>query len=334
VSFLFPSPTITFDAALRDLASGSPKARALAAHALGEVTAPDDRPRAADALITALDDARSEVRAEAAAALGDLGDGRAVPGLVKRLDDGDAAVRQCAAIALGTLRHPDGWDPLVRALREGAPDVRFQAASSLAEIDAPRSYAVLVDALGDRDPQVLSAIALALGAIDDGRATGHLARLLEHDDPGVRFDAAYALSQLGDARGRDALAGALRDPERAWDAACALEELGSAADADALAAVVGDRKAPPQVQLRAAGAVLAIAPEHAQAAAARRVLLAGLGLRKPELRGLAVEELGKSGGAWAEDALAKMRGGRKGKDFVDVIDQALTAIRGRVEAAR
>ena len=33
----FPSTTITLDAALRDLASTSPKARAAAAHALGEL---------------------------------------------------------------------------------------------------------------------------------------------------------------------------------------------------------------------------------------------------------------------------------------------------------
>jgi hypothetical protein len=329
VSFLFPSQTITFDAAMRDLASGTPKARALAAHALGEVTAADERTRAADALIAALDDARAEVRCEAAASLGELGDPRAVPGLVKRLDDGDAAVRQCAAIALGSLRHADAWDALVTALREGPADLRFQAASSLPEIDPPKSYDVLVGALGDGDPQVLSAIALSLGAIGDGRATGHLARLLEHADRGVRFDAAYALSELGDARGRDALAAALAEAERAWDAACALERLASPADADALATAVGDRKAPPQVQIRAAGALLAIAPAHDKADAARRVLLAGLALRKPELRGLSIEELVQVGGAWAEDALAKMRTSRKGKDFVDVIDQALEKIRGR-----
>ena len=40
VSFLFPSSTITFEAALRDLAQGSPKARAAAAQALGDVEDP------------------------------------------------------------------------------------------------------------------------------------------------------------------------------------------------------------------------------------------------------------------------------------------------------
>ena len=50
MSFLFPSPTITFEAALRDLAAGSPKARAAAAHALGDVTEAVEKRRAVDAI--------------------------------------------------------------------------------------------------------------------------------------------------------------------------------------------------------------------------------------------------------------------------------------------
>ena len=56
MSFLFPSSTITLEAALRDLARGSPKARAFAAHALGEITEPAEKRRALEALIAALDD--------------------------------------------------------------------------------------------------------------------------------------------------------------------------------------------------------------------------------------------------------------------------------------
>ncbi|MCE9579326.1 MAG: HEAT repeat domain-containing protein [Deltaproteobacteria bacterium] len=333
MSYLFPSSTITFDAALRDLEGGSPKARVLAASALADVTAPEEKRAAVVALGKALDDPRAEVRAEASAGLGVLGDERAVPGLLRRLDDGDAAVRQCAAIALGALGHADAWEPLAQALREGPADLRYQAASSLAELDPPRAYEPLVAALDDGDPQVLAAIALALGAIGDGRAVAHLARLLDHADVSVRFDAAYALAQLDDGRGRDVLATALGDSERAWDAIASLERLGGAADADQLAKVLGDRKAPPQIQLRAASAVLSLAPDHARAEAARRVLVAGTALRKPELRGLAVEELGKVGGPWAVDALAKLRNGRRGKDLMDEIDQAMRAIetRGRSE---
>jgi len=140
VSYLFPSATITFDAALRDLASGSPKARALAAHALGGVTDSVERRRALDALVRALDDDRPEVRAEACSSLGELGEPGAIAPLIKRLADGAAPVRQNAAIALGTMRAADGFDPLAEALATGPADLRFQAATSLAEVDPARAF--------------------------------------------------------------------------------------------------------------------------------------------------------------------------------------------------
>jgi hypothetical protein len=52
MSLLFPSRTITVDAALRDLAKGSARARVTAAQALGDV-APDERARVRPALIAA-----------------------------------------------------------------------------------------------------------------------------------------------------------------------------------------------------------------------------------------------------------------------------------------
>jgi HEAT repeat protein len=329
VSFLFPSSTITFEAALRDIAHGRPPARVAAAHALGDAAGADERPRALDALAAALGDDLAQVRAEACASLGALSDERSVPALTARLGDGDAAVRQAAAIALGAIGHPDAFAPLAEALREGPADLRFQAATSLAEVDAARAYDPLVAAIGDADPQVVSAIALSLGAVGDGRATGHLVKLLDHADAGVRFDAAYALAQLGDGRGRALLSDALVDGERGWDAACALEKLGSAADGDALAAALAAKGIAPPVQLRAAGALLRIAPAHASAERARAILLAGLRLRRLPQRGVAVEQLGQVGGAWAEEALTQLRRTRRGRDLLDEIDAAVAAIRGR-----
>jgi HEAT repeat protein len=342
VSLFPPSRTITVDAALRDVAQGSPKARVLAAHALGD--ARDDRDRALPALIRALDDDRAEVRAEAASSLGvlcaaddpqEVGDARAVEPLAKRLTDGDAQVRQNAAIALGTLRHPDAFDAIATALSDGPNDTRYQAATSLAEIDPARAYDPLVAALGDKDPQVLGAVALSLGALGEARAADHLARLLEHREPPVRFDAAYALAELGDARGRSVLATAVVDTEasRAWDAACALEWLGTADDARALAALLGRRKADPNTVLRAAGAILRIAQKATLAddlvSAARRTLLAGLGARKVPLRGLAVQELATGGGVWAIPPLEQLRGTRRGRQVADEIDDALRLLKER-----
>ncbi len=329
MSFLFPSSTITLDAALRDLAQGSPRARAAAAQALGDVTEPTEKRRAVDALVRALDDDRPEVRAEACASLGELGEPSALAVLVRRLDDGVAAVRQHAAIALGSLRDPDGFDPLARALRDGPADLRFQAATSLAEIDRARAYDPLIAALDDGDPQVVAAAALALGAIGDPRAVPRLIRGIDHREPATRFDAAYALAELGDPAGRDALAAGLGDTERAWDAVMALARLATADDAEVLGRALLGKHTPPEATVLAAGAILKIAPASAHRDAARRVLLAALAARKVHVRGVAVEQLGEIGGAWAIAPLEKLGRSGKGAELGESIAAALRAIAER-----
>jgi HEAT repeat protein len=333
VSFLFPSSTITLDAALRDLSRGSPRARAHAARALGDVTEAVERRRAVEGLIAALDDDLPEVRMEACSSLGELREPAAVPMLIKRLDDGVAAVRQHAAIALGSIGHPDGFAPLVQALAEGPADLRFQAATSLAEIDAPRAFEPIAKALDDKDPQVVAAAALALGAIGDARAIDVIAPKLDHADAGARFDVAYALAELKDARGREVLSAAVADPERAWDAVTALKNLGTVDDAEALGRALVAKGTPPEATILAAGALIAVAPDHAHRDAARRVLLAGLTARKGHLRGLAIEQLGNIGGAWARSPLEKLAKTSKGSDFVDAIAQALKDIAAREKDA-
>jgi HEAT repeat protein len=330
VSFLFPSSTITFEAALRDLAQGSPKARTAAARALGDIDDPTEKRRAADALVIALDDARPEVRAEACASLGGLGERSVVGQLLRRLDDGAAAVRQNAAIALGTLADPEGFEPLALALRDGPADLRFQAATSLAEIDPARAFEPLAAALGDRDPQVVAAAALSLGAIGDARAIPLLAALLSHDAAATRFDVAYALAELGDPAGREILVAALGDLERAWDAVGALTLLGTADDAEALRRALTSQGTPAEAAVLAAGAILTIAPHSAHHEVARRVLLAALTARKVHVRGIAVEQLGQVGGAWAVAPLEKLARSGKGGDLIEAIGAALRGIAARI----
>ena len=336
MSYLFPSSTITFDAALRDLASGSPRARAFAAHALGDVTATAEKRRAADALIAALDDDRPEVRAEACSSLGGLAEPAAIPGLVKRLDDGLPAVRQNAAIALGAIGDPRGFEPLALALREGPADLRFQAATSLAEIDPKRAFDAIVAALDDRDPQVVGAAALALAAIapaDEAalatRARTALVEQLDHPNDATRFDVAYALAELGDPAGRAVLVRAATEPERAWDAVTALTTLGTPADAVALGNVLADRKVPAEATVLAAGSLLRLDPAGSEPA--RRVLLAALAMRKTNVRGLAVEQLTAVGGPWAMAALEKLARSGKGRELLEPIAAALRAISERAQ---
>ena len=323
MSFLFPASTITFDAALRDVASGSPKARAMAAHALGEVSEPAQKRRALDALIRALDDDRPEVRAEACSSLGALDEPGALAALVKRLGDGAAPVRQNAAIALGSLGLADAFEPLAEALREGPADLRFQAATSLAEIDPARAYPLLVAALGDRDPQVVAAAALSLGAIGDVAAIAQLVPQLEHADAATRFDVAYALAELKDSSGRPMLATAITDDDRAWDAVTALGWLDARAE---LESALAERKTPQETAALAAGHLLRLDASHE---AARHALLAALTSRKGHVRALAVEQLEAVGGAWAKPALEKLARSGKGVDLLEAIANAVRAIESR-----
>lgn len=343
VSFLFPSSTITLDAALRDAVSGNSRARLRAVVALGQVEEPTERRRAALALADALTDDDPAVRAEAAAGLGQMGDLAPVSALVARLADGDAAVRQHAVIALGSLRERAAFAPLVEALREGPPEVRFQAVTSLAEIDPVAAYEPVAAALADRDPQVVAAAAIALGVLGDGRAVAALAPLCAHPQPAVRFEVAWALAQLGDARGRDELAAALglgaagagaeAHPGRALEAVESLARLGTAEDARLLVEVVRSLRAQPEARIVAARHALTLVGEAPERAAERELcrahLLAQLASRKDPLRGLAVEQLVAVGGAWAEPALAALAASRRGRALAEPLAEALAAISAR-----
>ncbi len=329
MSFLFPSPTITFEAAMRDLGSGSPKARAAAAHALGDVTEPVEKRRAVDALIRALDDDHPQVRMEASAALGELREPSALPHLIKRLDDGATPVRQNAAIALGTIGHPDGFAPLAEALASGPPDLRFQAATSLAEIDPARAFDLVTAALDDKDAEVVGAAALSVGAIakhDPAKrpaAAASLTAKLDHANPGTRFDVAYALAEVGDAGGRSALAAAIDDTDRAWDAVNALAELSAR---DELAKAVATKTALMEARVVAAGKLLALGVDSEPA---RALLLEALTVRKVNVRGLAIDQLAEVGGAWAKEPLEKLARSGKGTELLEPIASALRAIDGR-----
>ncbi|MGE0401791.1 MAG: HEAT repeat domain-containing protein [Kofleriaceae bacterium] len=330
MSFFFPSSTLTFEAAMRDIARGSShKSRALAAQALGDVKDTTEKRRAVEALILALEDDHPEVRMEAASSLGELRDASAVTALVKRLDDGTAPVRQHAAIALGTIGHPDAFDPLADALAKGPPDLRFQAATSLVELDAKRAYDHVARALADKDAQVVAAAALALGAIGDPRALEKLVEHLDHGDANTRFDVAYALAELGDGRGRASLARALTDPDRAWDAVTALGKLGTPDDAEALGRALTAKGTPPEAIVLAAGKLLELQPEGPYRDPARRVLVTALTARKGHVRGLAIEQLGAVGGDWAKAHLEKLARSGKGSDFLEAIAAALKAIDAR-----
>jgi beta-lactamase regulating signal transducer with metallopeptidase domain len=96
------------------LKSPSPRVRERAAAALGGL---GDR-RAVPELIKMLRDENPLVREHAATALRELGDHRAVPALIEALGDEDAVVREHVATALGTLGDKRAIQPLTDALQK------------------------------------------------------------------------------------------------------------------------------------------------------------------------------------------------------------------------
>ncbi len=285
------SHTITFEAALRDLGSQDPRVRAAAADALGDTPESEDRARARVGLEGVLADARFEVRCAAALALGDLGELEAITALLALLDDAHPEARQAAVMALGKLGNPAAFAPLALALTDGPADVRFQAARSLAELDPARAFAPLCDALRDGDPEVRGSAAEALSVVGDVRAAGWLVPLLTDTRPATRFAAASTLAYLGDGRGFEVLLGALGDRDRAYEAIEGLEAIGDARAAVYLATQMRRMLLSPVLRVRAAAALLAIAPADALAPAARALLEKSKKSRKLDVRGLAEESL-------------------------------------------
>jgi len=113
--------------ALRDT---SRYVREQAAAALGEIC----DARAVGGMLPALHDPSRFVRERAASALGQIGDVRAVDGLLITLRDSDEVVRERAAAALGAIGGMRVMDGLLTALHEMNKNVRWMAAKALGKI--------------------------------------------------------------------------------------------------------------------------------------------------------------------------------------------------------
>jgi hypothetical protein len=121
------------------LAHGTPAERAAAARELGE------RETGADALAAAVADPDAVVRAEAALALGAIGDARARPALVELLQVVEYNHR--AAVGLGRLRDPRAVPGLIAALRDLT--LGRHAAHYLGFLGGDEAVAPLMAAAGD-----------------------------------------------------------------------------------------------------------------------------------------------------------------------------------------
>lgn len=175
----------------------------------------------------------SSIRSDAAAALFDLNDSRAVEPLIEALSDEDADVRGSAAAALAKSRDRRAAEPLLERLSDDDPEVRSVAAIGLGVINDTRAAEALIRALDDEDFGVRANAAISLGEhLKESRALEPLIDRLSDAVSVVRSSSAYALGELGDSRAVDALNEALNDEDAKVreEASAALEKLGKKSD--------------------------------------------------------------------------------------------------------
>jgi HEAT repeat protein len=157
VMLAFGTPGLPFLTEL--LVAGSPSERRLAAVTLGHIASHQVLPE----LTRTLGDPDDELVADAARALGQLGDLNATAALIALLRDGRPwFVRVSAAAALGALEDPAAATALVKELDAEEWDLRNAAARSLVALDSDG----------------LDAVIAAMGTISD-RGVAHFAGLVD-----------------------------------------------------------------------------------------------------------------------------------------------------------
>jgi HEAT repeat protein len=123
----------------------------------------------------------------------------AIEDIVGRLTDPDSEVREEAARALGRIGSRESFDALVAQLRDSESSIRPEAARALGHVGDPRAVTHLLEALQDPSVELQEAAAEALGDLGSRESAQTLLALLRGTQAAERVKAqgAEALSQLG-----------------------------------------------------------------------------------------------------------------------------------------
>jgi HEAT repeat protein len=178
--------------------------------ALSEVRrAPGDHRAAVPYLVEILKDADAhpKAKAEAAVALGEIGDPAAVKPLIEAAkpaatDRDTMDTNRHVADALGALRAKEAVDVLTKLLEQSRDGyTQVAAVDALGRIGDPAAVDALVKvATGDKvEPFTARKALLALGRIGDQKATPAVLQMLFEERPGVSFfpEASFAAVQIG-----------------------------------------------------------------------------------------------------------------------------------------
>ena len=245
---------------------------------------------AVSGLLTALEDSDADVRMSAAESLGQIGNKAAVSGLLTALEDSDANVRWFAANALGQIRCQATVLRLLIALQDPHASVREHAAKALGQIGNETAIPDLLTALEDPDAYIRWNAVKSLGHIGNEAAIPGLLTMLEDSHTEICESATGALGEIG---GNAAVPGLLKalqhsDVDVRQSAVIPLGEIGSEAAVPGLLTALGDSNY--WIRWHAAEALGKIGSE-----AAVPGLLTALGDSNNSVRVGAAEALGKIG---------------------------------------
>ena len=181
----------------------------------------------------------TKVQIEAAIALGEWGNDRAVTPLIKALESKNDDVRREMARALKEIGNKRAIEPLIDLVyNDPSPEVKAEAAYDLGYFDLSSDEVdILLESLSNEHYLVRQNIAFALGKIQKRRAVKPLIKLLETEqNHNVRELIVWALGEMKDKRAIDPLIQALEDTHIAVrrNAAYALGRVGDPSAIDAL----------------------------------------------------------------------------------------------------
>jgi HEAT repeat protein len=156
------------------------------------------RRRDVDGLIRELARRSAATRADAAFALGRLGDRRAVEPLIRLLDDPDLRVRRHAVIALGSLGDPAAIGPLLAVSGDPLATARSLKTQTAASLLHPRAVFDEIEQFLATEESVREKAFSSLARLGAREIVPALVELLDHEAPHVRRKAAIALGRIGD----------------------------------------------------------------------------------------------------------------------------------------
>ncbi|MDE0865334.1 MAG: sulfatase-like hydrolase/transferase, partial [Rubripirellula sp.] len=167
-------------------------ARLHAIWGLGQIGRTDPTTKALAPVVALLDDADSEVRAQAARVLGDAHYGPAASAIVSLLADDTSRVRFFAALALGSLQSGNAVEPVISMLRENDGKDRYLTHAGVVALEQIGDRELLQQWAGDKSVAVRMAVLLVQRRWSDPR----IAQFLDDAQLEIVTEAARAINDL------------------------------------------------------------------------------------------------------------------------------------------